>query len=190
MPTTVLVHLDSPDRYPLWTELTPGQQAYADLVHERSGRIKTSGVRTSPSTRPRVGQTVAFSRGSTETPAVVGTGDTRMRAVVVRLRVWPLPGAEPVTCEGGGAGLAPGATRRTGAEVCSYTYRWTSSGQEFRGAEDTFRVTALETWRIEISEDAGATWQTYREIDLPTETGIQVTEVQTLVVPLPPAGGA
>ncbi|MCI2240716.1 hypothetical protein MN205_19870 [Kineococcus sp. TRM81007] len=190
VPRTVLVHLDSTDRYPLWTELTPGQQAYADLVHERSGRIKTSGVRTSPSTRPRVGQTVAFSRGSTENPAVVGTGDTRMRAVVVRLRVWPLPGAEPVTCEGGGAELAPGATRRTGAEVCSYTYRRTSSGRDFHGGGDTFRVTALETWRIEISEDAGATWQTYREVDLPTETGIQVTEVQTLVVPLPPSGGA
>ncbi|NAZ88538.1 hypothetical protein GTR00_20950 [Kineococcus sp. T90] len=185
-PSTVVVSRDDPDRCPFWSELTTGQQAYVELARERRGQIHTLGVVTSPSTTPRVGQAIAFSRGESADPKPLASGSTRVRAVMQELLVEP--GEDPSTtvrCAGRGERLAPGATVRSGPGLCSYTYRSTSAGRTHRGEPDTFTVEAHETWRIEVSQDAGATWSTLRVVDLETSTGLRVTEVQTLVVPLP-----
>ncbi|WP_432535850.1 hypothetical protein [Kineococcus arenarius] len=184
-PSTVVVFRDAPDRCPFWSELTAGQQAYVELARERRGRIHTLGVLTSPSTTPRVGQTIAFSRGEPEEPRELVSGDVRMRAVMEELVVEP--GEEPgttVRCAGRGDQLAAGATVRSGPGLCSYTYRSTSAGRTHAGTPDNFTVRATEVWRIEVSRDAGATWETLQVVELETETGLRVTEVQTLVVPL------
>ncbi|WP_432506997.1 hypothetical protein [Kineococcus arenarius] len=184
-PSTVVVFRDAPDRCPFWSELTAGQQAYVELARERRGRIHTLGVLTSPSTTPRVGQTIAFSRGEPEEPRELVSGDVRMRAVMEELVVEP--GEEPgttVRCTGRGDRLAAGATVRSGPGLCSYTYRSTSAGRTHAGTPDNFTVRATEVWRIEVSRDAGTTWETLQVVELETRTGLRVTEVQTLVVPL------
>ncbi|NAZ78381.1 hypothetical protein GTQ99_23660 [Kineococcus sp. T13] len=181
---TVVLSPDEPDRLPFWWELTPGQRAYADRVEQRA-TIDRGAVVTSPSTSPRIGQTIAFSVGDAQA-RTIGVGATRMRAVLESLTVDTGEGGPPVTCTGGGVPLEAGATRRTGPEICSFTYRRTSGGHSY-DAPDTFEVTATERWRIEVSVDAGLTWDPERVVTLPVTTGLRVTEVQTLVVPLRPA---
>jgi hypothetical protein len=174
----------SPDRLRFWWELTEGQRKYLTIV-EKKGRIHGGTLTTSPSRTPRIGQVVAFSaEASYDVPLSYGL--LRMRAEFVSLTVTPgEPGRSPVTCSGSGTALLPGATERTGPHLCSFTYEETSGG---RGTTtpDTFDVVASETWRIEVSSDAGRTWDLERIVELPAQLDLRVTEVQTLVVPLAP----
>ena len=182
--STVRVSPDDPARYPFWEELTEGQQAYADLADRREGTIQVNGLVVSPSTTPRIGQTIAFSVRNDVPPPVVARGDTMMRALPLDLTVRPYPGAEPLSCTGTGRDVEPGSTERTGADVCSYTYSRTSAGAVAGRARDTFAVTGTSRWRIQISHDRGVTWSDYLTASVPADLGLQVREVQTLVVPL------
>ncbi|MGI4896518.1 MAG: hypothetical protein ACRYF3_15540 [Janthinobacterium lividum] len=183
VPSSVLVSPDDPARLKFFWELTEGQQEYARLGEKRTGTIKSWGVATSPSTTPRIGQVIAFSRFGVE-PVVVGTGETRMRARMLGLTVQTgEPGRPSVTCTGAGLELMAGAVQRTGAGICSFAYHQTSAGRDF-GSPDNYHVVSTETWAVEVSNDAGATWATFRQVQLERDTGLRVTEVQTLVVPL------
>lgn len=174
----------SPDRPPFWWELTTGQRRWATRM-DGAGRIDWGTLVTSPSTAPRIGQVVAFSTlGAGSTPAVVG--DSRMQAFLLGLRVRTgEPGRPEVLCTGPGRALEPGATERTGEDVCSFAYGQTSGG---RGtlAPDTFDVVGTELWEIRFSGDAGRTWERHRSIEREVRIGLRVTEVQTLVVPIAP----
>ena len=181
--STVSTSPDDPDRLRFFWELTDGQQEYATWGEKRSGTIKTWGVVTSPSTTPRLGQVIAFSRNGPQ-PLTLAAGTTRMRARMLDLGVdTGEPGRPRVTCTGEGSPLAPGATQRTGPDICSFAYRQTSAGRDYQ-APDNFQVTAHETWTVEVSTDAGATWVPFQQVEIERSTGLRVTEVQTLVVPL------
>ncbi|NIZ93243.1 hypothetical protein [Kineococcus rubinsiae] len=176
---------DDPARPPLWEELTPGQQAFADLADERAGRIVTSDVMTSPSLVPRVRQVVSFSLEDTTPPPPLEKAGVQMRARVLSLSVDPgEPGRAAVTCEGPGTELTRGAPDRTGPRICSFDYHRTSARSDF-GAPENVEVRTTATWRIEFSDDDGATWATLRDITQERSTGLRVQEVQTLVVPAP-----
>lgn len=173
------------DRPPFWWELTGGQRRYVSFAEDFSGSIDAGTLTTSPSRSPRIGQVVAFSATDTASK-VIGVGDLGMRAVLLSLSVNPgEPGRTPVVCQGAGQALAAGATDRTGEGICSFRYEETSGGRGTLAA-DTFDVTGTETWEIQVSTDGGANWQRERLVDKSVRTGLRVTEVQTLVVPLAP----
>jgi len=177
---------DDPDRPPFWWELTAGQQAFADLADERAGRIVTSDVMTTPSAVPRVRQVVSFSLEDTTPPPELERAGVRMRAEVLSLSVDPgEPGRAPVTCTGTGRPLTRGELDRTGLDVCSFDYHHTSARSNF-GAPENVEVRATATWRIEYSDDDGATWTRLRDITQERSSGLRVQEVQTLVVPAAP----
>ena len=176
---------DDPGRPPFWTELTAGQQAFADLADERAGRIVTSDVMTTPSAVPRVRQVVSFSLEDSTPPPPLERAGVRMRARVLSLSVDPgEPGRVPVTCTGTGRELTRGQLRRTGPDVCAFDYHRTSARADF-GAPENFEVRATATWRIEYSDDDGATWTPLRDVTQERSSGLRVQEVQTLVVPAP-----
>ena len=89
-----------------------------------------------------------------------------------------------MTCEGPGTELTRGAPDRTGPRICSFDYHRTSARSDF-GAPENVEVRTTATWRIEFSDDDGATWATLRDITQERSTGLRVQEVQTLVVPAP-----
>lgn len=172
----------SPDRPPFWWELTEGQRRYL-ISKERTGRLHPGMLVTSPSRTPRLGQTISFSaEGDRDVPLDYGL--LRMRAEFRSLTVASgEPGQKDVECAGGGRELLPGATERTGPGICSFSYSQTSGG---RGDGDTFDVRATENWRIWVSDDDGLSWTVERDVQIPLQLDLRVTEVQTLVVPLAP----
>jgi len=177
---------DDPGRPPFWTELTAGQQAFADLADERAGRIVTSDVMTTPSAVPRVRQVVSFSLEDRTPPPPLERAGVQMRARVLSLSVDPgEPGRAPVTCTGTGRELTRGEQRRTGPDVCAFDYHRTSARSDF-GAPENVEVRATATWRIEFSDDDGETWTTLRDVVQERSSGLRVQEVQTLVVPAAP----
>ena len=172
----------SADRPPFWWELTEGQRRYL-ITKEKTGRLHPGMLVTSPSRTPRLGQTVSFSaEGENDVPLDYGL--LRMRAEFRSLTVASgEPGQKDVECAGGGRELLPSATERTGPGICSFSYSQTSGG---RGGDDTFDVRATENWRIWVSDDDGLSWEVERDVQIPLQLDLRVTEVQTLVVPLAP----
>ncbi|MGL5825195.1 MAG: hypothetical protein ACRCYU_10335 [Nocardioides sp.] len=157
--------------------LTANQSALLDFAAALDG-IPPPIAAVSPMARPRVGAWVSFFNG-TAGQRTVRAGSVTLRARVASIKVNPLGRGigDTLRCAGTGYRARPGDLPDT-APGCWYRYPRSSADQ----SDNMFPVWITAHWIVDVSADAGATWQRFNTFDKSQITTIPVTEIQALVV--------